>query len=59
MNQIRADKLRGKIVAQYIKQSGGITYMEEKIAKPPKLPLNQLFELKKPKKLKKKSKVKL
>lgn len=57
MNEIRADKLRDKIVAQYIKQAGGITYMETKVIKPPKIPLNQLFELKPKKKVKKKSKV--
>lgn len=55
MNQIRADRLSHKIVAQYVKQSGGITYMETKILKPPKITLNQLFVLK-PKKVKKKSK---
>ena len=46
MNQIRADKLKSKIVKLYIKQAGGITYMQNVIIKPPKLTLNQIFETK-------------
>ena len=50
MNQIRADRLNDKIVKHYLKQSGGITYMETRVIKPPKLTLGQLFHLKKGKK---------
>jgi len=55
MNEMRVDKLKNKIVKTYIKQAGGITYMTEKIVKPPKLTLAQLFEGK-PKSVKKKKK---